>query len=204
MFNFDPNRQLVGFLVRHGELNRMSIWDGWGNYTLSEEGKQQAEKAAQWLSFERIGRVIASDTARTLQTAQYIMDSGNVLCPFLGTESNLRPWMVSDFTGKEKTPENIAAFKKYVDDPDLVIPGGESRNQLHERVQVLFTYLATPYKGLPTAFVIHNSVIKSIMGLDDIRDAVDPGGVIAIYMDEQGNIDFNVVLGETNLEKGVS
>ena len=49
--NLDPSRVLIGFLVRHGELNDMSIWDSWGSYDLSEEGRQQAEKAAQYLSF---------------------------------------------------------------------------------------------------------------------------------------------------------
>lgn len=205
MFNFDPSHQLVCYLVRHGELKNMHIWDGWGEYELSEEGRQQAEAAARWISFQRIGRIVASDVPRTMQTAQYLMDTGAVDCPFMACDSNLRPWNVSDeFTGKEKNPERIAAFKKYIDDPNLVIPGGESRNQLHDRVQVIWQYALAPYKGLPTAFFIHNSVIKSLMGLDDIKDAVQPGGVIAVYMDERGAFSFEIKLGEMNPEKGVS
>lgn len=205
MFNLDPSHELVAYLIRHGELKNMRIWDSWGDYDLSEEGRQQAEAAARWLSFERIGRVIASDTPRTLQTAQYLMDTGAVLCPFLGTDPNLRPWNVSDeFTGKEKTPERIAAFKKYIENPDLVIPNGESRNQLHDRVQVIFQYATVPYKGCPSAFFIHNSVIKSIMGIDDVRDAVQPGGIIGMYMDSTGAISFQVLLGAVAPEIGVS
>ena len=204
MLNFDPSRQLVGWLIRHGELVNMHVWDGWADYPLSEKGKEQAEKAAQWLSFDRIGRVVSSDVPRTMQTAQYLMDTGCVECPFMSCEPNLRPWFVAGFTGKEKTPERVAEFKKYVDDPDLVIPNGESRNQLKERVQVLFTYLATPYKALPTAFFIHNSVIKSVMGLDDIRDAVLPGGIVGVFMDETGNMTFEVLLGHVAPEIGVS
>lgn len=203
-YNFDPSRQRIGYLVRHGELENMNIWDGWGNYELSEKGRQQAEAAAQWLSFEKIGRVISSDVPRTMQTAQCLMNTGSVVCPFMACDPNLRPWMVADFTGKEKTPERIEQFKKYIADPKLVIPGGESRDQLNQRVQVLFQYLGTPYDASPTVFFIHNSVIKSIMGLDDIKDAVSPGGIIRVDMDEKGELYFNVVLGAVELEKGVS
>jgi broad specificity phosphatase PhoE len=205
MFTFDPTKQLIGYFVRHGELKNMHIWDGWGDFDLSEEGKQQAEAAARWLSYEQIGRVVSSDVPRTMHTAEYLMDTGAVLCPFLACDPNLRPWNVSDeFTGKEKTPERLEDFKKYLDDPALVIPGGESRNQLRERVQVIWQYMLAPYKGLLTACFLHNSVLKALMGLDGIKDAVSPGGVIGVYMDEKGEISFQIRLGEINTEKGVS
>lgn len=205
MLNLNPNHELIGYLVRHGELKNMQIWDSWGDYDLSEEGRQSAEKAAQWLSFEKIGRVISSDLPRTIQTAEIIMTACDVACPMLSCDPNLRPWMVGDeFTGKEKTPERVASFKKYIVDPTLVIPGGESRNQLNLRIQVIWQYLATPYDAKPSIIAIHNSVIKSLMGLDDIADAVAPGGVIAVYMDEKGEISFEVVLGAVTPEIGVS
>ncbi len=204
MLNMDPSRQLIGWLIRHGELKNMSIWDGWGDYELSETGKQQAEAAARWLSFERIGRAVASDIPRAMQTAQYLLDTGAVECPYLACEPNLRPWFVADFTGQKKTPERVAEFKKYLDNHSLVIPGGESNDQLHDRVQIIFQYLTTPYNRKPTAFFIHNSTIKSIMGLDDLKDAVDPGGIVAVYIDEKSEITFEVVLGAVAPQVGVS
>ena len=204
MFNMDPSLECVGYLVRHGELTNNSVWDGWGSLDLSEEGKQQAEAAARWLSFERIGRVISSDLPRAVHTAEYIMDSGAVQCPFLGTDPNLRPRMTGKFTGQEKTPERLAEFQKYLDDPDLIVPEGESENQLKLRIQVVFQYLATPYKCLPTVVVLHNSVIKAILGVQNIREAVSNGGIIAVLMDPKGEFSFQVVLGQVNAEKGVS
>lgn len=205
MFNLDPSRELIAFCVRHGELLRMNIWDGHGDYELSEEGKQQAESAANWLSFERIGRVISSDLPRALQTAQYLMDTGAVLCPFLSTDPNLRPWNVGpEFTGKEKTAERLAAFEKYCKNPTLVIPDGESRQQLDERVQVIYQYATVPYKCCPTAFFIHNSVMKALMGIDDIKEACSPGGVVGMFMDPEGKISFEVLLGKVETEIGVS
>lgn len=203
-YGFDPSKQLVGWLIRHGELRNMNIWDGWGDFALSVEGHQQAEKAAQYLSYERIGRVVSSDVPRAVQTLEYTLATANVSCPFPTYDPLLRPWMVADFTGKTKTLERIAEFKKYIDNPKLTIPGGESREDLDNRVKVALTYFATPYNALPTAIFTHNSVIKALMGLDDIRDAVAPGGIIAVYMNERGEISYEVMLGKVELEKGVS
>lgn len=205
LWGFDPNKQLIGWLVRHGELKNMNIWDGWGDYELSPEGHEQAEAAARYLSYEHIGRIVSSDVPRAAQTMSYTMGYGNVENPYPTFDPNLRPWNVSDeFTGKEKTPERVAAFKKYIDNPTLVIPGGESRQNVDDRVQVAYQYLMTPYKSLPTAIFTHNSVIKALLGLDDIKEAVRPGGIVAAYMDERGAISFEVVLGGVELEKGVS
>jgi broad specificity phosphatase PhoE len=195
MLNLDPSREIIGYLVRHGELKKMNIWDGWGDFDLSETGRESAEKAAQWLSFEKIGRVISSDIPRAIETAQAIMDACNVACPFLACDPNLRPRMVADFTGKEKTPARVAEFKKYIENPDLVIPGGESGTQLNQRIQVIFQYLAAPYEALPTVVSTHNSVIKSLLGVEEVGEVVEPGGIIAVYLDEKGNISFEVVLG---------
>lgn len=204
MLNMDPSRELIGYLVRHGELTNMNVWDGWGDLNLSEKGREQAEAAARWISFEHIGRVIASDVPRSMNTAQYLMDTGCVECPFMSTDPNMRPLKVGRFEGKEKTPERIAEFKKYIENPDLQIPDGESINDLGRRASVIFVYLASPYKGLPSAFFIHNSVIKAVMGIPEIAEACSPGGVVAVYMDERGEFSFEVKLGQIEPEKGVS
>lgn len=201
---FDPELILLGYLVRHGELKNMAVWDGWGDLELSAEGHAQAQHAAWWLSFLPIGRVVCSDVPRTRQTAEYIMNTGVVACPYLACDPNLRPWNVSDYTGKEKTPARLASFKQYLDNPDLMVPGGESRNQLWDRIQCIFQYLAAPYEGKITVCVIHNSVIKSLMGLDDMREAVSPGGLIAVYMSQKGEIFYQIVLGAVTPEVGIS
>lgn len=204
MFTVDPSRTCVGYLVRHGELPNMNVWDSWADYDLSEEGKQQAEKAAQYLSFERIGRVIASDLPRSMSTAQYLMDTGAVSCPFLACDTNLRPWLLPEFQGKEKTPERLAQFLQYIENPDLVVPGSESHNQFVQRVQVAFQYLCAPYDSKPTAIFIHNSVIKALMNIPKVKESVLPGGIVRVDMDEKGEILFEVVLGHVSPEIGVS
>lgn len=195
--NPTPDRCCVGFLVRHGELNITKKWDGWGAYKLSDEGRQSAEKAGQWLGFERTGRMISSDLPRTLQTADIIMQCLDISCPFLATDPNLRAWALGDFTGKDKTPERKAELQFYRDNPDEMVPSGESWNQFRERVQVALQYLCTPYNALPTVIVTHNSVLKALMDFDEKGDLVDPGGIIRVDMLPNGELDFVAVLGET-------
>jgi broad specificity phosphatase PhoE len=204
MINLTPNRVLVGYMVRHGELQSMNSWDGWGDYSLNEEGLMQAEKAAQYLSFERIGRVICSDLVRTTQTGEIILNECNVCCPQLGTDPNLRAWMVAGFTGLQKTPANLAKFKYYCDHPDVPIPGGESKNAFRDRIQVVSQYLACPIDGYPSVLAIHNSVIKCFMGVDEIKECVSPGGVVAVFMNVKGEFEFEVVLGAVEPEIGIS
>lgn len=203
MLNLDPSRTLLGWLGRHGELNIDNRWDGWGNYVLSPEGRQSAEKMGQWLSYQTIGRIICSDLPRTVQTAEIIMNQVDVMCPHLGTEPNLRAWAIGDFTGKEKTDERKAEFRHYREHPDVAIPGGESYDQLCQRVKIAFQYFCSPYHALPTLILTHNSVLKALMELDETGDLVEPGGLVAVYMDEKGDISFDVVLGKTDMDKAV-
>lgn len=201
MLNLDPSQTLLGWLVRHGELNIGNKWDGWGNFVLSDEGRQSAEKAAQWLSFQPIGRVVASDLPRTLQTAEIILSGTDVRCPYLATDPNLRAWAIGDFTGKEKTDERKEDFQQYRSNPDRTIPGGESFNQLFERVKIAFQYLCSPYCALPTVIVTHNSVLKALLDLDEKGDLVEPGGIVAVHMNEKGECNFEVVMGATDLDQ---
>jgi len=202
--NMDPARTCVGFLVRHGELRVTGVWDGWTSLTLSEKGIQSLEKTAQWLSFQRIGRIIASDLPRAVQSADIIMNNCNVACPYILFEPNIRSWAIGQFSGKEKTPERKEDFRRYIKDPSLVIPDGESHEQLEDRVKVIDQYLASPYEGLVTVCVLHNSSIKARMGINHPGDVVSPGGIISVFLNEKGEFEYEVSLGETDFDKKIN
>lgn len=195
----DPTKELCGYLVRHGEL-RISEdkWDGWGPYRLSEKGRESAEKAGQWLSMDRIGRIVSSDLPRALETAEIIQSCVNCACPQITTEPGIRAMAIGDFTGKDKTDERKKLFKWYRNHPDIPIPGGQSVNDHKAQVKVAFQYLATPYCALPTVIVTHNSVLKSLMGIDMRGDVVFPGGIIGVFMTESGGFEFDILLGEAD------
>jgi len=201
--NPTPDRDCIGYLVRHGELNIDHRWDSWGPYVLSPEGREAAEKAGQWLSYEKIGRFITSDLPRCVQSAEIIMNMVDASCQYLATDPNLRAWNLGEFTGKEKTPERKEKLQYYRDHPDEPVPGGESWNNLHERVQVAFQYLCTPYDGKLTVIVTHNSVLKALLCLDEKGDLVEDGGIVRVDMTEKGELEFVAVLGATSLDKKV-
>jgi broad specificity phosphatase PhoE len=201
-FTLDPSRTLIGYLVRHGELNIKDRWDGWGNFVLSAEGRESIEKTAQWLSFERLGRLITSDLPRAYQSAEIIMSCCDFSCPFMGTDPNLRAWAIGKFTGKKKTDEARAEFQYYRDNPSICVPEGESWLDMQERIKVIYQYLCVPYNGLPTVCVIHNSVLKGILDLDEKGDVVEPGGIVAVYLNAEGKIEYDVVLGATKIDVG--
>ena len=200
--NLDPTRTLIGYIVRHGELNIENRWDGWGKYVLSSEGKESAEKAGQWLSFEHIGRIVTSDLPRALQTAEIVMGCCECACPFMATDPNLRAWAIGSFTGRKKTDEAKAEFRYYREHPEVKIPGGESWMDMQERIKVVYQYLCVPYNNLPTVIVLHNSVLKGILDLDEKGDVVEPGGCVAVYLNAEGKCEFEVVLGATKLDEG--
>jgi len=42
------------------------------------------------------------------------------------------------------------------------------------------------------------------MGIPEVKESVKPGGIVAVDMDERGEISFQVVLGHVEQEQGVS
>jgi probable phosphoglycerate mutase len=201
MLTTDPTHELIGYIVRHGELNIDNKWDGWGKFVLSDEGQQSAKRAGEWLGYKRIGRMVSSDLPRAAQTADIISNEISCECPYIATDPNLRAWAIGDFTGKEKTDERKEEFQYYRDHPAIAIPGGESFDQFCERVKVAFTYLCSPYKALPTVIVCHNSVLKGLMGLDEKGDVVTPGGIVGVYLDDKGECHFQILVGATDMDK---
>jgi 2,3-bisphosphoglycerate-dependent phosphoglycerate mutase len=202
--NLIPERILCGWLVRHGELSVKNKWDGWGEYNLSPEGIQSAEQAGHWLSFDHIGRIIASDMPRTIHTAEIIMNCCNIECPFLSTDPNLRPLNVGSFTGQEKTPERMKQFEWYKEHPDQPFPEGESVDQFRLRIQdCVPVYFASPYEGLPTLIVTHSSLIREIMGMPD-QEVIAPGGIVAVYFTADGKFEYDVVMGGVDAAVGGS
>lgn len=205
MFNLDPARQLIGYVVRHGEtvLNATNCWRGWEDPELNENGIQAAYAVARYLSYERIGRIICSDLVRAYQTAEIILNNTEVEQPYLGCDFNLRSWNVGMFAGQEKTAQRKAEFQYYIDNPLVIIPGGESLQQARDRNMVAFQYLTVPYKGLPSVIVVHTSNITSMMrtikedfnGDEEFGEIVEPGGLLAIYLTAEGKYLMEPVFG---------
>jgi broad specificity phosphatase PhoE len=202
--------------VRHGEtvLNKSNCWRGWQNPVLNEAGEAAAEAIQNFFSYEEIGKVVSSDLTRAMQTAQYVLDTGNVVIPYVSPDPNLRSWAIGGFAGMEKTKANIAKFEYYVNHDTEVIPEtnyglpGESLQQFRERNNCILDYVLNPVQGLPTVIVVHTSNITAFHRMvhelednnEEVADIIEPGGIIGVYVDTDGNIDIKALMGETNSE----
>lgn len=193
-------QQPLGYLVRCActDAESNDIFTGWSDPHLNEEGRQACEALANYFAWERVGRIICSDLIRSVETAQCIIDTGNVANPFLSIDPSLRPWHIGEMAGEEKG--DLKEFRKYIFNPDMVVPGGESIAQFRNRNLILMEYLAQDYQGLPTVLVTDESNIAAMMTHSFMEDAIKPGGIIAVYLIDN-QLHFAPRLGAIEEEK---
>jgi 2,3-bisphosphoglycerate-dependent phosphoglycerate mutase len=152
-------------LIRHGETrwNVEQRIQGQGDSPLTELGVEQARALARRLARERFDRLIASDLGRAMQTAQEIATvTGHEIIP----DTGLRERHFGEGEGLtyvEIDRRYPGAFSRTATvDPDLVIPGGESRRQFHERVTAALEALAETYPGETLVVVTHGGVLATL------------------------------------------
>lgn len=155
-------------LVRHGTTtwNHERRYQGQLDIPLDEQGEQQAVVAAQRLKSEKIAAIYSSNLARASRTAELIAQQlgGNLavqIVPGL-QEIDVGSWsgLIPD-EAKERYPEQYAAFLK---DKNLPRGGGESRQQLQDRVVAAVKKIAEQQPDVTVAVVTHGAVIKTLAG----------------------------------------
>ncbi|HET6263983.1 MAG TPA: histidine phosphatase family protein [Usitatibacter sp.] len=153
-------------VVRHGETrwNVEQRVQGHGDSPLTPLGAAQAEAIAARLARERFDALIASDLGRAMDTAARIgAKCGLEVIP----DPRLRERSFGEGEGlgyaeiDKRWPE-VFSRTGGVTDPDLVIPGGESRRQFHERVHHAFLELAREHAGKRVAVVAHGGVLAAL------------------------------------------
>lgn len=158
-----PATELI--VVRHGE----TVWNANGRQQghldgeLNERGHEQAEAIAQRLSNESFDVLVSSDLGRAMQTARHIADrTRHEIIP----DARLRERHLGIFQGltlaqaAEQFPEVHRRFSG--NDPDFIIPDGESRRQTHERVIAGASAIAEQHTGERIVVVGHGGVLTSL------------------------------------------
>jgi broad specificity phosphatase PhoE len=153
------------YLVRHGETdwNREKRWQGQYDRALSAAGRAQASAAGRRLRAERITQIHTSDLKRALETARVIGE----LCELRPrADPALREIDVGNWAGlthveaKQRFPEGYARRRA----GGTGWEGGESYEQMGERVRAYVTRLAGSARGSERiALVCHSGVIRMLV-----------------------------------------
>ncbi|MDX1695368.1 MAG: histidine phosphatase family protein, partial [Ketobacteraceae bacterium] len=137
-------------LVRHGQIqaNVDKLWHGWTDSELTEEGRQQALKAAQRLLKEHgdISAVYASPLQRTRDTARAIAD---LFSHEVTLHEDLKEYGIGDLEGVSfsdlyKVHNFFAQVKA---DRHYAPTGGESIQAVTTRVSRALEEIATRHRG---------------------------------------------------------
>ncbi|WP_460718376.1 bifunctional RNase H/acid phosphatase [Nocardia heshunensis] len=160
-----PTRLL---LLRHGqtELSVQRRYSGRGNPPLTELGREQAAKAADMLAAKGgIDVIVCSPLGRAKETAEA---AGRALglpvreLPGL-IETDFGAWEGMSFQeARESDPELHA---RWLGDPSVPAPGGESFDQVRERVEATRRDLVALHPGANVLVVSHVTPIKTLLQL---------------------------------------
>lgn len=193
------------YLVRHGEteLNRDGKARGRADALLDDTGERQIERTAKWLQDKGIRAVVCSPVPRALESGQFIAQTLGV--PF-EADDRLASLDVGQMTG-EDSGDASEQIEQYEENPDQPMPGGESFNQFHQRVQQAIFGLVQSAQQ-PIAVVTHDSVISEIFKLfhgDELPPGTQtqPGGVAAVHPNADGTYNCQTVYPFTIPESSV-
>lgn len=187
--------KLVALFIRHGETELNNPADGQEKFRgdldvpLNEEGEAQAAEIPNYLAGYKLSALFHSGKHRTMQTMAPLEQAK-------GMDSKQVPGLDSldtgDFSGLPKTDENKEKLAWYRSHPEEVIPGGESVQAFRDRVdpKIMQVIRIGEEAGNPSAACVHGSVMREISRLfsesyDTLK--VEPGGIVGIFRDTQGN-----------------
>ncbi len=202
------------YLIRHGESewNRLSRYTGQRDVSLSDLGKEQAQRVAERLKDARLSTIYASplrrarDTARVigrLTQAPVILEAG-LREIHHGLWEGLTPEQVS-----ERFPEEYALWRTR---PHRVkMPHGESLAEVASRAEAVWRRVAVEQSGGNIAICSHDAVLRVILlaalGLTlerfwkwDFENA----SISVIQARDRGSADFRLVrLNDTSHLAGI-
>ncbi|MEV0701347.1 bifunctional RNase H/acid phosphatase [Saccharopolyspora sp. NPDC050389] len=164
-------------LLRHGQTP-MSVdrrYSGRGDVALTPLGERQVRAAGKRLAAmdgvitaDGVAPVIASPLTRTRQSAQAVVDAtGGELHFHDGLlETDFGDW--EGLTFGEASEQFPQLHRKWLGDPSIVPPGGESLDAVFQRVTAARDDLLARYAGQTIIVVSHVTPIKALLrlGLD--------------------------------------
>jgi broad specificity phosphatase PhoE len=177
----------IAILVRHPEVDPKykGMFVSWTDVAISEAGEHQAKETLAFIeaNFD-IKRVYSSPLKRALFFAE-------TLGLPVAQERALLPWNRGVLTGLAES-EAKDTLKLYMQNPDIRIPMGESRNECEERLEGFYGPAFKEAEREFSAFFTHHSNIDVLNGLvlgkhhGEPVNLVKTAGVVAVYVDGDG------------------
>ncbi|MFE1597224.1 bifunctional RNase H/acid phosphatase [Nocardia sp. NPDC058705] len=160
-----PTRLL---LLRHGQtaLSVERRYSGRGNPALTELGREQAARAAKMLAAKGdIAAVVSSPLQRARSTAEATATALDVPLRILDglTETDFGDW--EGLTFAEAAQRDPQLHSDWLGDPSIPAPGGESFDQVRERIEGVRRDLVALYPGQNVVVVSHVTPIKTLLQL---------------------------------------
>jgi alpha-ribazole phosphatase len=174
--------------LRHGETewNSLKRYQGHTDIPLNDKGREQAQKAAQYLArHEELDAIYCSDLSRTRETAQIV--AGKVKLP-VQIDARLREASFAIWEGMSFSDvyrHHLQQFNCWYQDIwKYKMPGGENFTEVWERVSLAIQDITRQDYG-SVLVVTHGGVVKALLGkidpsLDIWKTAIDPGSMTII------------------------
>jgi probable phosphoglycerate mutase len=163
-------RPTVAWLLRHGEtpLSVEKRFSGQDDAALTDRGRAQAAAAGLRLAELGIDAVISSPVRRARQSADAVATAAGVDVHVEAgfAETDFGDWQGSTFAEVEKRWP--AELQRWLDDPDVAPPGGESQLATERRVIDARQRVLSSYPDSTVVVVSHVTPIKAL-----IRYALD-------------------------------
>lgn len=161
-------------LLRHGEShwNAQSRWQGHGDPGLTARGREQARAAAAQLASAGPERVVSSDLARALETAEIV--AGALRLP-LERDSRWRERDIGTWTGltreqiEARWPEDYAHFRAH--EEHARPGGGESNAMLRARAREALAALRERHRGARVLVVTHRGIARMLAPATPLANA---------------------------------
>jgi probable phosphoglycerate mutase len=154
------------YLVRHGETewNREGRLQGQLNSPLTAEGIAQTESFSTQIQELNPHIVYSSDQERAVVTAQILTANleREIIYDRNLSEMNFGIFQGHNWDYIENNMQDI--YDQYrADDPDYVIPEGESHNQFHSRVTETLQRIADDNPGRKILIISHGGSINKML-----------------------------------------
>jgi broad specificity phosphatase PhoE len=153
-------------LIRTGETewNKFGRWQGWVAVPLNQQGKTQAAALARFVRHMGVSALYASDLKRAVDTTEPIAQALGIAPVY---DARLRERSVGLWQGltlDEIKTWYTEEYNALLDERDqYVIPGGESRAEVRERVVEAFHEIMSKNAGETVAVVSHTTAIFTIL-----------------------------------------